>query len=84
MRQPGTRGRSAALPLLQPFRDDCADIAVGQGEYVLPLHIQSELFQLGETQPLEPLRQGGGLVPQVFAEALLEPTEPLLRRELHT
>ena len=45
-------------------------------EYVLPLYVESELFQLGETQAHETLRQGRGLVPQALAKAFFETTEP--------
>ena len=69
------RCRRSVLPLSQPLGDDRTYITVGECEHVLPLHIESKLFQLGEAQALETLRQGGGLVPQALAEALFESTE---------
>ena len=36
--------RGTVLPLFQPLGDDRGYITVGEREYVLPLHVESELF----------------------------------------
>ena len=53
------RRRHALTPLLQPFPDDGAYVAVRKMQHVVPLHIQTELFQLGETQAGEASGQRG-------------------------